>query len=131
MHFTAHDELQLFVLLAALGALLVAAASSRLPAAIPLVCGGLILSFAPGLPHLTLPQRDGLHRIAHLHHNVPGVLANINGLLAEHKVNIEGQLLGTKSDLGYVLTDVAADYPAAVLDELAAMSETVRVRLLS
>jgi Na+/H+ antiporter len=55
MHFTAHDELQLFVLLAALGAMLVGAAWSRLPAAIPLVIGGLILGFAPGLPHLTLP----------------------------------------------------------------------------
>jgi monovalent cation/hydrogen antiporter len=55
MQFTPHDELQLFVLLGALAALLVAAAWSHLPAAIPLVCGGLILSFAPGLPHLTLP----------------------------------------------------------------------------
>jgi D-3-phosphoglycerate dehydrogenase len=83
------------------------------------------------LPHLTLPPRPDGHRIAHLHHNVPGVLAAINGTLAEHKVNIEAQLLGTRGDLGYVLTDVAVDYPAAVLDELAAMDETVRVRLLS
>jgi len=59
------------------------------------------------------------------------VLAAINGILAEHKVNIEGQLLGTRGELGYVLTDVAVDYPKAVLDELAAMEETVRVRLLS
>ena len=88
-------------------------------------------SMSVNLPHLALPEREGLHRIAHLHHNVPGVLASINGLLAEHKVNIEGQLLGTKGELGYVLTDVSADYPAAVLDELAAMAETVRVRLLS
>jgi monovalent cation/hydrogen antiporter len=55
VHFTAHNELQLLLLLAALGALLVASAWSRLPAAISLVCGGLILGFAPGLPHLALP----------------------------------------------------------------------------
>jgi CPA1 family monovalent cation:H+ antiporter len=55
LHFTAHNELQLFALLAALGALLVAAAWARVPAAILLVCGGLLLSFLPGLPHLTLP----------------------------------------------------------------------------
>jgi D-3-phosphoglycerate dehydrogenase len=83
------------------------------------------------LPHLALPSGPDGHRIAHLHHNVPGVLATINGVLAEHKVNIEGQLLGTRGELGYVLTDVAVDYPPAVLDELAAMPETVRVRLLS
>jgi D-3-phosphoglycerate dehydrogenase / 2-oxoglutarate reductase len=83
------------------------------------------------LPHLALPQQAGSHRIAHIHHNVPGVLATINGILAEHKVNIEGQLLGTRGELGYVLTDVGVDYPPAVLDELGALEETVRVRLLS
>ena len=67
----------------------------------------------------------------HLHHNVPGVLATINGLLAENKVNIEGQLLGTRGELGYVITDVAVDYPSEVPGELAAMPETVRLRMLS
>lgn len=55
MHFTAHDELQLLALLAALGLMLVGAARARLPAPIPLVLGGLVLGFAPGLPHLALP----------------------------------------------------------------------------
>ena len=88
-------------------------------------------SMSVNLPHLTLPQRPDGHRIAHLHHNVPGVLATINGLLADHKVNIEAQLLGTRGELGYVLTDISVDYPPAVLDALVAMDETVRVRLLS
>jgi D-3-phosphoglycerate dehydrogenase len=83
------------------------------------------------LPHLALPQRTDLHRVAHVHHNVPGVLARINGVLAEHKVNIEGQLLGTRGEVGYVLTDIAADDPAALVAELSALAETVRVRLLS
>jgi D-3-phosphoglycerate dehydrogenase / 2-oxoglutarate reductase len=83
------------------------------------------------LPHLALPERADLHRVAHLHHNVPGVLARINGVLAEHKVNIEGQLLGTRGDIGYVLTDIATDDPAALVAELESLEETVRVRLLS
>jgi D-3-phosphoglycerate dehydrogenase len=82
------------------------------------------------LPHLSLRPRPGCRRIAHLHRNVPGVLAKINSLLAEYKVNIDGQLLDTRGEFGYVLTDIAVDYPAAVLDSLAAMAETVRVRLL-
>src|SRR5713226_9608820 len=53
--FTAHDELQLFLLLVALGVTLVAAAVGRLPPSILLVGGGLALGFVPGLPHLTLP----------------------------------------------------------------------------
>jgi D-3-phosphoglycerate dehydrogenase len=83
------------------------------------------------LPHLVLPARPETHRIVHLHHNVPGVLATINGVLAENKVNIEGQLLGTRGDLGYVITDIGVDYPSGVPDDLAAMSETVRLRVLS
>jgi D-3-phosphoglycerate dehydrogenase / 2-oxoglutarate reductase len=91
--------------------------------------GGSTMSV--NLPHLQLPPRPDTHRIVHLHHNVPGVLASINGLLAEHKVNIEGQLLGTRGELGYAITDVAADYPADVPEGLAAMPETVRLRILS
>jgi D-3-phosphoglycerate dehydrogenase len=83
------------------------------------------------LPHLVLPSRPESHRIVHLHQNVPGVLATINGVLAENKVNIEGQLLGTRGDLGYVITDIGVDYPADVPDELSAMPETVRLRVLS
>lgn len=55
MHFTAHADVQLLALLAALGVLLVAAAILRLPLAILLVVGGLLLGFVPGLPHVQLP----------------------------------------------------------------------------
>jgi D-3-phosphoglycerate dehydrogenase / 2-oxoglutarate reductase len=83
------------------------------------------------LPHLQLPLRPDTHRIVHLHRNVPGVLATINGLLAENKVNIEGQLLGTRGELGYVITDVAVDYPAELGRHLGALPETVRLRIVS
>jgi D-3-phosphoglycerate dehydrogenase / 2-oxoglutarate reductase len=83
------------------------------------------------LPHLQLPLRPDTHRIVHLHRNVPGVLATINGLLAENKVNIEGQLLGTRGELGYVITDVAVDYPAELGRHLGALPDTVRLRIVS
>ena len=66
-----------------------------------------------------------------MHENHPGVLARINGLLGEHGVNIEAQSLATRGDIGYVLTDVAAGIAPAVLSELAALHETVRLRELS
>jgi D-3-phosphoglycerate dehydrogenase len=88
-------------------------------------------SMSVNLPHVQLPERAGTHRIVHLHHNVPGVMAMINGVMAEHKVNIEGQLLATRADLGYVITDVGVDYPSGLSAELAAMPETVRLRVLS
>ena len=54
MNFTAHDELQLFFLLAALAAMLVIAALRGLPVPVLLVCGGLLLGFVPGLPQVQL-----------------------------------------------------------------------------
>ena len=55
MHFTAHGELQLFALLVALAAMLVVAARGRMPVAVFLVLGGLLLGFVPGLPQVQLP----------------------------------------------------------------------------
>jgi len=46
-------------------------------------------------------------------------------------VNVEAQLLGTRGDLGYALTDIGIDYPDAVVTRLRDMSPTVRLRVLS
>ena len=55
MHFTTHDELRLFFLLLALGAMLVFASWRGLPVSVLLVFGGLLLGFVPGLPKVELP----------------------------------------------------------------------------
>ena len=82
------------------------------------------------LPSLNLAERPGQHRIVHFHKNVPGALARMNGILAEHGVNIEGQMLDTAADTGYVVTDVLSQLPDAVLDQLRAMPETIRLRVV-
>ena len=84
------------------------------------------------LPALTLASQTGVHRLTHLHHNTPGVLATINSVLADHEVNIEGQLLGTRGDLGYVITDIGSQrYTPDVIARLRGLDTTVRLRLLS
>lgn len=88
-------------------------------------------SLSVNLPALAIDQVQGSHRVAHLHLNVPGVLATVNRVFAEHGVNIEGQLLATRGELGYVLSDVAGGLTTDVVDTLAAMPETVRLRVLS
>ena len=87
-------------------------------------------SLSVNLPGVALPRTPGTCRLVHLHRNVPGVLATINQLLAEHGSNIEGQLLGTRDDLGYVLTDVATEYTEDMLASLREMDVTVRLRSL-
>ncbi|WP_396134758.1 phosphoglycerate dehydrogenase [Cellulomonas sp. ATA003] len=83
------------------------------------------------LPNLALDQGTGIQRIAHLHRNTPGVLAAVNATLAEHGVNIEGQLLGTRGDIGYVVTDVNSDVAPDAVEALLRMPQTVRLRVLS
>jgi D-3-phosphoglycerate dehydrogenase len=83
------------------------------------------------LPAIALPQQEQTHRIAHVHRNTPGVLAQVNSILAAHAVNIEGQLLATRGEYGYLLTDIGCDYPDDVLTELRAMPATISMRVLS
>jgi D-3-phosphoglycerate dehydrogenase / 2-oxoglutarate reductase len=87
-------------------------------------------SLSVNLPGLALPAVSGTHRLVHLHQNVPGVLASINRVLAEHGVNVEGQLLRTRDEYGYVLTDIGCQYSEDVLGELRAMPVTIRLRTL-
>ncbi len=82
------------------------------------------------LPGLALPQPPGTNRFILIHRNVPGVMATINGLLAEHKANVEAQLLGTRGEFGYVVTDISAAITQEMLDQLRSLPETVRLRLV-
>jgi D-3-phosphoglycerate dehydrogenase len=83
------------------------------------------------LPPVALPQQPGTHRVLHIHRNTPGVLAAVNGILADHGVNIEGQLLATRGEIGYLLTDIGLDYSDDVVKMMREMSQTIRLRVLS
>ncbi|WP_041831975.1 phosphoglycerate dehydrogenase [Actinoplanes sp. N902-109] len=83
------------------------------------------------LPSVALPAQSDMSRIVHVHINMPGVLAQVNSILAEHQVNVEGQLLSTRGEYGYLITDISGSYSADVLDKLRGMSQTVRLRVLS
>jgi D-3-phosphoglycerate dehydrogenase len=83
------------------------------------------------LPSVALPQQPGMSRIVHVHINTPGVLAQVNSILAEHRVNVEGQLLSTRGEYGYLITDIGGGFTDEVLDQLRTMEQTVRLRVLS
>jgi D-3-phosphoglycerate dehydrogenase len=79
---------------------------------------------------MVLQDRGRAHRVVHIHQNTPGVLAAMNSLFGAEKVNIDGQSLATRGEIGYVVTDVAADVPDAVLTGLSELPETIRLRVL-
>jgi D-3-phosphoglycerate dehydrogenase len=66
-------------------------------------------------------------RFALLHRNVPGVLARVDALVGEHGLNVDGQVLATRGELGYVLTDVNAELPTGLLEALRALPESLRL----
>ena len=80
-------------------------------------------------PQLATPEHEAT-RLVHIHRNTPGVLAAINSVLAEEKVNIDGQALGTRGEIGYVITDIAARPTEQVLEALRRLPDTIRVREL-
>ena len=88
-------------------------------------------SLSVNLPQVHLPRGDGTDRLLLLHRNTPGVLAGVNGVLADHGINVEAQVLGTRGGLGYVVTDVASPQGATVAAALEAMPETVRLRVMA
>ncbi|HLV56660.1 MAG TPA: phosphoglycerate dehydrogenase [Actinotalea caeni] len=58
------------------------------------------------LPNVQLAPRTSGARLAFLHHNIPGVLAQLNALLGEDGRNITAQSLATAGEYGYVLSDL-------------------------
>ena len=82
------------------------------------------------LPTLTPGHSSHAQRVAHIHHNTPGVLAKVNQVFAEHDVNIGGQVLATRGQTGYVVTDTGSGLSPAVVRALRDVPETIRVRLI-
>ena len=90
---------------------------------------GMTLS-AVNFPEIALPLTEGQHRLLHIHKNIPGVLSKINTLFAEQGINISGQSLMTKGDIGYLVMDVDASASQEALDTLHNVEGTIRIRVL-
>lgn len=81
-------------------------------------------------PNIQLPAMNQSHRFIHIHKNVPGVIANINTILAQYNINIAAQFLLTNSTIGYVIIDVEANYDEKLLKALRKVAQTIQFRIL-
>jgi D-3-phosphoglycerate dehydrogenase len=81
-------------------------------------------------PNIQLPSLQRAHRFLHIHNNVPGILAEINRILAKGKINILGQYLKTNEQIGYVITDVNKKYNDKIVEELKSVDHTIKFRVL-
>ena len=85
---------------------------------------------AVNFPEVALPEHTGRSRLLHIHHNVPGVLAQVNERLSAAGINIAAQYLSTFEDLGYVAIDVDSAASQSALDQLRSVPGTIRCRIL-
>ena len=81
-------------------------------------------------PEVALPEHAGSHRLLHIHHNVPGVMGEINKVFSDNKLNIVAQFLQTNEAVGYVVIDIEAEYSDLALSRLAGIEGTIRCRVL-
>src|SRR5690606_18421975 len=81
-------------------------------------------------PNLKVPLMDNAHRLIHIHKNIPGIMAQINGTFRDNNVNIVAQFLMTKNGIGYVITDVSRKYDKKLLTELKSIAHTIKFRVL-
>ncbi|HET8849778.1 MAG TPA: phosphoglycerate dehydrogenase [Marinobacter sp.] len=81
-------------------------------------------------PEVALPSHPNQHRLLHIHENVPGVMSEINQVFSENNINVCGQYLQTKEDIGYVVVDVDKAYGELALEKLRQVKGTIRCRVL-
>ncbi|RMG44227.1 MAG: phosphoglycerate dehydrogenase [Candidatus Dadabacteria bacterium] len=88
-------------------------------------------SGAVNFPQVELPLLDrDCHRILNIHRNVPGVMRDINNIIADTGVNIEAQYLSTMDNIGYLIMDVGKDISREVKKRIDSLEASIRTRLL-
>lgn len=81
-------------------------------------------------PNIQLPKVKNGHRFVHIHRNVPGMMAKVNQVLADQEINIVSQFLMTNERIGYVITDISAEYDKKVWQDLKEIKDTISFRVL-
>lgn len=101
------------------------------------VSTSLILTMKTGMtlgavnfPQVAVPAKDDGCRIINVHKNVPGVLSEVNGIMAKHKANIKAQYLSTDAHIGYLVMDIEIAKPDKVFDQVSALSTSIKTRLV-
>lgn len=84
-------------------------------------------------PQVQLPKGTDATRFIQVHHNAPGAMRTLNDLFTRHDLNIHAQFMQSHQDIGYVVLDVDSpvEEPVGILEEIRALPNTIRARLLN
>ncbi len=81
-------------------------------------------------PTVELPLTPGTFRLVNVHHNVPGVLRDVNKLVSDQSANIHAQVLSTNSDIGYLVMDLDNNVTSAVVEAMKKLPTTIVARAI-
>ncbi len=76
-----------------------------------------------------LPIEKG-QRLINVHHNVPGVLREINSLVSNSDANIRAQYLSTDNEIGYLIMDVENAPAQGLSDQIRNLKTSIKTRVL-
>ncbi len=85
---------------------------------------------AVNFPEVALPSQNNIHRILHVHQNIPGVMSEINKVFSDNNINVRGQYLQTNEKVGYVVIDLDAKSSELAQEKLQQVKGTIRCRVL-
>ncbi|WP_150466528.1 phosphoglycerate dehydrogenase [Francisella sp. SYW-9] len=87
---------------------------------------------AVNFPEISLPIHTDTHRILHIHENIPGMMNELNKILAAKNINVEGQYLRTLENIGYVVMDIrsTSDEAKDLVEEFKKIKATIKTRYL-
>ena len=82
------------------------------------------------LPNVS-QEWSGISRLCMIHKNVPAMLTRIMGVLSDENINVENMTNKSKGDYAYTMVDVDTRITDRVSDELRAIPNMIRVRVLN
>lgn len=85
---------------------------------------------AVNFPNVDSLLTPGKHRILNVHKNVPGVLRDINHIVSDKGANIAAQVLATDASIGYLVMDIDQAVSLDVKNAIAALSTSLKTRIL-
>ena len=81
-------------------------------------------------PDCDMGYRGQNTRIVLLHHNVPNMIGQFTRILAKDNMNIADMTNKSKGGYAYTMIDIDSDVPGGVADDLRAVNEVLRVRVI-
>ena len=70
-------------------------------------------------------------RIVLLHHNIPNMIGQFTKVLAKDNMNIADLVNKSKGEYAYTMIDIDSDVPETVAEDLRAINDVLRVRVLN